>query len=83
MKRNKYSWFVVMSKPNQEIKAFKKSQKSKLKFFAHIFEKEVLTGKIQKKNKKDFLFPSYIFVRFNLSNCNWVKIRNTYGVKKV
>ena len=82
MKRNKHSWFVVMSKPNQEIKALKNLKNQNFEVFCPYFEKEVLTGKILKKTK-DFLFPSYIFVRFNLSNCNWVKIRNTYGVKSI
>lgn len=82
MIKNKYSWFVIMSKPNQEVKALKNLKNQNFEVFCPYFEKEVLIGKTPKK-KKDFLFPSYIFVRFNVSNCNWLKIRNTYGVKSI
>lgn len=82
MKKDKGSWFVVMSKPNQEIKALKNLENQNFEVFCPYFEKEVLTGNILKRTK-DFLFPSYIFVKFDLSNYGWVKIRNTYGVKNI
>ena len=50
-------------------------------FFAHIFKKKYV--RYNSLNVKEFLFPSYIFVKFNLNNCQWFKIKNTLGVKKL
>tara|TARA_B100000575_G_C23045898_1_gene602042 strand:- start:136 stop:645 length:510 start_codon:yes stop_codon:yes gene_type:complete len=82
MKENKNYWFVVMSKPNQEVKAIKNLKNQNFDVFSPYFEKEQSNGKIT-KIVKEFLFPSYIFVKFNLENYKWLKIKYTHGVKKI
>ncbi len=82
MERNEKNWFVVMCKPNQEDRAIKNLRNQNFDAFSPYFETEKLNGKIG-KIVKEFLFPSYIFVKFNLSNYQWLKIRYTQGVKKV
>ena len=57
MKRNKYSWFVVMSKPNQEIKALRNLQNQNFEVFCPYFEKRSFDWKILKKKQKTFCFP--------------------------
>ena len=64
MEENKNYWFVVMSKPNQEVKAIKNLKNQNFDVFSPYFEKEQSNGKIT-KIVKEFLFPSYIFVKFN------------------
>ena len=71
-----------MSKPNQEVKAINNLKNQNFDVFCPYFEKENLKGKIS-KIEKEFLFPSYIFVKFNLENYKWLKIKYTLGVKKI
>lgn len=75
-------WFVVMTKPNQELKAIKNLRNQNFDVFCPYFQKEI-SVRYNSLNVKEFLFPSYIFVKFNLNNCQWFKIKNTLGVKKL
>lgn len=79
---NVKNWFVVMSKPNQELKAIKNLRNQNFDIFYPYFEKEIGV-RFNTVNTKEFLFPSYIFVKFNLNNSQWFKIKNTRGVKKL
>ena len=79
---NLKNWFVVMTKPNQELKAIKNLRNQNFDVFCPYFEKEIGV-RSNSLNVKEFLFPSYIFVKFNLNNCQWFKIKNTLGVKKL
>ena len=76
------NWFVVMSKPNQELRAIKNLKNQNFDIFCPYFEKDIGL-KFNLVNTKEFLFPSYIFVKFNLNNSQWFKIKNTLGVKKL
>ncbi len=82
MKKNNENWFVIMSKPNQELKAIKNLQNQNFDIFCPYFEKEIGTT-FKPSVVKEFLFPSYIFVKLNLENYNWLKIKYTLGVKKL
>ena len=79
---NLNNWFVIMTKPNQELKAIKNLRNQNFEIFCPYFEKET-EERFNSSNTKEFLFPSYIFVKFNLNNYQWLKIRNTLGVKKL
>ena len=50
--------------------------------FCPYFEKEYNSGNLT-RIIKGYLFPSYLFVKFNIKNLNWMKIVNTFGVKKI
>ena len=82
MKKNNENWFVIMSKPNQELKAIKNLQNQNFNIFCPYFEKEIGTT-FKPSVIKEFLFPSYIFVKLNLESYNWLKIKYTLGVKKL
>ena len=71
---NLKNWFVVMTKPNQELKAIKNLRNQNFDVFCPYFEKEIGV-RSNSLNVKEFLFPSYIFVKFNLNNCQWFKIK--------
>ena len=79
---NVNNWFVVKTKPNQELKAIKNLKNQNFDIFCPYFEKEIGV-RFNSVNTKEFLFPSYIFVKFNLRNSQWFKIKNTLGVKKL
>ena len=82
MKKNNENWFVIMSKPNQELKAIKNLQNQNFNIFCPYFEKEFGTT-FKPSVIREFLFPSYIFVKLNLESYNWLKIKYTLGVKKL
>ena len=79
---NVNNWYVIMTKPNQELKAMKNLRNQNFEIFCPYFEKEIGV-RFNSSNTKEFLFPSYIFVKFDLNNYRWSKIRNTLGVKKL
>ena len=79
---NVKNWYVVMSKPKQELKAIKNLKNQNFDIFCPYFEKEIGV-RFSTVITKEFLFPSYIFVKFNLNNSQWFKIKNTRGVKKL
>ncbi len=82
MIENNFSWYVVMSKPNQESRAIKNLENQNFDVFCPYFEKEYNSGNLTRVIK-GYLFPSYLFVKFNIKNLNWMKIVNTFGVKKI
>ncbi len=75
IKKNK--WFVVMTKPKQEIIA-------KLNLENQNFHVLLPMLKLDNEEKKtEPLFPSYLFINFDPEDYKWLKIRNTRGVKKI
>lgn len=82
MIENNLSWYVVMSKPNQELRAITNLKNQNFNVFCPYFEKEYNVRNL-KKLIKEYLFPSYIFVQFSIENFDWMKIMNTFGVKKI
>ena len=82
MQKNDEQWFVIMSKPNQELKAMKNLKNQDFDVFCPYFEKECGVT-FKPSTIKEFLFPSYIFVKLSLENYKWLKIKYTHGVKKI
>ena len=82
MQKNDEQWFVIMSKPNQELKAMKNLKNQDFDVFCPYFEKECGVT-FKPSTIKEFLFPSYIFVKLSLENYKWLKIKYTLGVKKL
>lgn len=75
IKKNK--WFVVMTKPKQEIIA-------KCNLENQDFHVLLPMLKLDTEAKKtEPLFPSYLFVNFDPEDYKWLKISNTRGVKKI
>lgn len=76
-------WYVVQVKPCMEKTATANLKELKIKTFYPVY---VQTKKIKGKMVSELLplFPSYIFVRFDIDrNKNWRKIKNTKGIEKI
>lgn len=67
-------WYVVKTKPHQE-------KRASLNLINQNFN--VISPLIKKKINSEPLFPSYIFVSFDIDKNIWQKINNTYGVSKI
>jgi len=66
-------WYLVYTKPNQEFRA-----KDNLENQSFI----TLLPRIEIRNKASIeaMFPRYLFVKFNITEDNWQKIKSTKGV---
>lgn len=72
-------WFVIRSKPRQEVKACQELQKQGYNVFLPTIQVEkVVDGK--RIQKEEPLFFRYLFVQLNQTNSNWVPLRSTRGV---
>ena len=70
-------WFVVMTKPRQEQLAKKNLLNQSFEvFLPQLNQVDINSSFIP-------LFPSYLFVSFDIFNPHWLKICNTRGVKKL
>lgn len=76
-------WYVVQVKPCMEKTAIANLKELKVKTFCPLYEH---VKKIKGKMVSELLplFPSYIFVRFDINrNKKWRKIKYTKGVEKI
>ncbi len=67
-------WYVVKTKPHQEKRASLNLRNQNF---------NVILPFIKKKLNSEPLFPSYIFVSFDINKSIWSKINNSYGVSKL
>ena len=67
-------WYVVKTKPNQEKRAALNLRNQNF---------NVISPFIKKKINFEPLFPSYIFVGFDINKSAWPKINNSYGVSRL
>ncbi len=75
-------WYVVKTKVNQEKRALTNLSNQGFEIFCPVMPM-LRKFKNTVSNIINPLFPSYIFVRFDVENDNWIKIKNTYGVKEI
>ena len=67
-------WYVVKTKPQQEKRASLNLRNQNF---------NVISPLIKKINNCEPLFPSYIFVSFDINKNIWQKINNSYGVSRI
>ena len=67
-------WYVVKTKPQQEKRASLNLRNQNF---------NVISPLIKKKINCEPLFPSYIFVSFDINKNIWQKINNSYGVSRI
>ena len=67
-------WYVVKTKPQQEKRASLNLRNQNF---------NVISPFIKKNLNSEPLFPSYIFVSFDISKNFWPKINNSYGVSRL
>lgn len=75
-------WYVVQTKYNQELLAVENLRNQNFETFFPVYQKK----RQDKKSGIIFdqtlpLFPSYVFVKFDVEGCRWLKIASTRGVK--
>lgn len=75
-------WYVAQIKPNSYNSATQNLERQGFETFLPKME----TTKRQKNKfivKNEYIFPGYIFLRFEPHNLSWTKINSTYGVSKI
>jgi transcriptional antiterminator RfaH len=75
-------WYVIQSKPRQEVKACEELQKQGYEVYLPI----ILIDKVvdgQRVEKEGPLFSRYLFVCLNETTSNWAPIRSTKGVSQM
>ena len=75
-------WYVIQSKPRQEVKACEELQKQGYEVYLPTIQiDKVVDG--QRVEKEEPLFSRYLFVRLNETTSNWAPIRSTKGVSQL
>ena len=75
-------WFLVQTKPKQEVRALENLEQQGLKAFCpQILVEKIRRG--QRKVSKEVLFPNYLFVNFDQALVSAVSINHTRGVNKL
>jgi transcriptional antiterminator RfaH len=77
------SWYVVQSKPNEEVRAWVRIASQGFRTFYPQCRAEVHHGRKTAIELKP-LYPSYLFVQFDVEDVNtWVPICSTRGVRTI
>lgn len=72
-------WYLVMSKPRQEERAFDNlSRQGYPCYLPKVNVEKIRDGKVQLKQEP--LFPRYVFIQLSSTEHNWGPIRSTLGV---
>jgi transcriptional antiterminator RfaH len=74
-----HQWHVVLTKPNQELRALQNLEQQGFTCFLPMIQKEVVF-KGQRRFKEEPLFKRYLFIRFDQTLSPWHVIRNSLGV---
>jgi transcriptional antiterminator RfaH len=74
-----HQWHVVLTKPNQELRALQNLEQQGFTVYLPMIKKEVvLRGR--RSFKSEPLFKRYLFIRFDQTLSPWHVIRNSLGV---
>lgn len=80
MSHNNKSWYLVNSKPRQELRAEEHLKNQSINCVLPLIEIEkIIRGKRQSISEP--LFPGYLFVELQTDGQDWSKIRSTRGVR--
>jgi transcriptional antiterminator RfaH len=72
-------WYVIQSKPRQEVKACQELQKQGYEVFLPTIQVDkVVKGRCIQK--EEVLFSRYLFIQLNQMDSNWGPLRSTRGV---
>lgn len=75
-------WFLVQTKPKQEVRAQENLEHRGLKAFCpQILVEKIYKG--QRKISREVLFPNYLFVNFDQALVSTVSVNHTRGVRKL
>jgi len=75
-------WFILQFKPNAHHQAVKNLNQQGFETFLPL--NDITSRKASRfRNTTQPLFPSYMFIKFDITSSEWHKINNTYGVKRL
>ncbi|HEY9032249.1 MAG TPA: transcription/translation regulatory transformer protein RfaH [Kangiella sp.] len=80
MSESEKSWYLINSKPKQELRAEEHLKNQEINCILPVLEVDkIIRGKRQKVTEP--LFPGYLFVELQTNGQDWSKIRSTRGVR--
>lgn len=80
MSDNNKGWYLINSKPRQELRAEEHLKNQEINCILPLIEMEkIIRGKRQSISEP--LFPGYLFVELQTNGRDWSKIRSTRGVR--
>lgn len=74
-------WYLVQTKPNQEVRA--EENLSRQGFVCFRPQRERQAAGRSRVATQESLFPGYLFIHLNDVNDNWYPIRSTRGVNRI
>ncbi len=76
------SWFLVQTKPKQEVRAVENLERQGFKAFCpQVFVEKLYRGK--RKVSREVLFPNYLFVNFDQAVVPAMSVNYTRGVNRI
>ena len=78
----KSAWYVVHTKPRQEVRALENLENQGLECFLPTLTVDRLRDGVR-ITATEPLFPRYLFVRLEVGTSNWAAIRSTRGVARL
>src|SRR5690554_3453229 len=75
-------WYVVVTKPRQETRAYENLEHQGGEVFLPMLQTEVIKQG-RRTLKSEPLFPNYLFLRLDKDSPLFAKIRSTFGVNKL
>lgn len=77
-----YNWYLIQAKPGQALKAQQELENQAFDTYLPMIEVEkIVRGK--RTQKREALFPGYLFIYLSTEESDWRPIRSTRGVAKI
>ena len=78
MNNSQMHWYLIYTKPNQEIIAKKNLENQKYNVFLPIIRSYVHVSQAKKTDQP--MFPRYLFIELSIKNDHWLPVKSTKGV---
>ena len=78
MNNNHMQWYLIYTRPNQEIIAKKNLENQKFNIFLPIIRSSSSNQDTKKLDEP--MFPRYLFVELNIKEDHWIPIKSSKGV---
>ena len=72
-------WYVIQSKPRQEVRACEELEKQGYEVYLPTIVRERVAGG-RRVQKEEALFSRYLFIHLDQTDSNWAPLRSTRGV---
>ena len=78
MNNSQMHWYLIYTKPNQEIIAKKNLENQKYNAFLPIIRSYIHVSQAKKTDQP--MFPRYLFIELSIENDHWLPVKSTKGV---